>query len=234
MTTGLPQIEDVQGIAVVRDDLLAGGTKRRVLERVLARRPAKEFVYAASAVGHGQLALALAAADLGCRATVFVAGRKKRHPLTEAAAAAGADIRDVWQAPAYLPNVARHAVLYAGTKGEGTELLPLGFDMPEFRQELTHLARQLPVSPREVWAVLGSGALIRSLQQAWPEAKFHGVLVGRLPELQDVEVHEAPEVFERTARLPPPFPSAPHQDAKVWQFVCKRAGKGALFWNVAG
>lgn len=235
MSMDSPVIETINGIKVVRDDLLEGGTKRRALRPIMAASPAQEFVYAATAVGYGQLALALAARDMGRQATIFVAHRRQRHPLTQAAAAAGATIVEVTKSPAFLPQVAREAQLYVASQPRyKAQLLPLGFDSAHFRFQLTHTAMELKLRPREVWAVIGSGALISSLQDAWPKAKFHGVCVGRLPEVKNVEVHRAPEDFMQKAKGPPPFPSAPHQDAKVWQFVRERAGRGALFWNVAG
>ena len=217
---------------MVRDDLLEGGTKRRVLRAVLASRPAQEFVYAATAQGYGQLALALAARDVGRRATIFIAGRARCHPLTQAAQAAGATIHEVWQRPGFLPNVARQAALYTAQQDGRAELLPLGFNMPEFRAGLTALAQRLPVRPTEMWSVLGSGALLQSLQAAWPGAQAHGVQVGRIVECAGADIHIAPEAFASKAQMSPPFPSAPQQDAKVWRFV--QARKGALFWNVAG
>src|SRR6218665_604506 len=101
MSLDLPELREHAGILVVRDDLLPGGTKRRVLREVLALRPAQEFVYAATAQGYGQLALALAAREIGRKATIFVAGRAKRHALTSAAEAAGARIYEVWQRPSF-------------------------------------------------------------------------------------------------------------------------------------
>lgn len=232
MDDNLPIVQEVNGIAVVRDDLFEGGTKRRVLRILLATSPSRAFVYAATAQGYGQLALALAARDVGKSATIFVAKRSRRHPLTTAASAAGARIIEYASGPGFLPNVERAARAYASANG--MEPLPVGFNTPAFQSTLADIARRLDVRPPEVWAALGSGALISSLQQAWPQAACHGVYVGRKPELSGVTVHNAPEPFATKARSAPPFPSAPHQDAKVWQFVSKREGKGALFWNVAG
>jgi len=78
--------------------------------------------------------------------------------------------------------------------------------------------------------------LSRGLQRAWPDAKFYGVWVGHKPtdrEAGRAELIEAPEAYSAKAELPPPFPSCPYYDAKVWRFMRKTAMKGALFWNVA-
>lgn len=101
------------------------------------------------------------------------------------------------------------------------------------RGEVAELARPLPVTPREVWTVAGSGTLARALQRAWPGASFHAVRIGAAPDVGAATVHVAPERFERDAKAPPPFPSCSNYDAKAWQFIRRHASPGALFWNVA-
>ena len=44
----------------------------------------------------------------------------------------------------------------------------------------------------------------------------------------------APEKFYEKAKLPPPYPSVPEYDAKVWQFVKNHGKPGDYIWNVAG
>ena len=71
-----PQLKEHDGILVVRDDLLPGGTKARFLPVLFEH--ADEVVYARAAEGGAQTALAAVAAQLGKRATIFVA--KRAHP----------------------------------------------------------------------------------------------------------------------------------------------------------
>ena len=60
-------------IFIVRDDLLEGGTKRRLFTEYIKHFPHdKEFVYASPRQGYGQLALALSCRDLGKQAVVSV------------------------------------------------------------------------------------------------------------------------------------------------------------------
>lgn len=58
--------------------------------------------------------------------------------------------------------------------------------------------------------------------------------VGSEPNLGAALRIDAPEKYEQGARTPPPFPSCPEYDAKVWQFASKQARDGAVFWNVGG
>lgn len=224
-----PVIETVEGIQVVRDDHIPGGTKRRVLEPLVAAAPGTEFVYASPAYGYAQIALAYSCAAVGKAATVFVAKRKTMHPRTAEAQAAGARIVEV--AHGYLSNVQAKARAYA--EKTGAEVFPFGLDTPEFIAGLAEVARALPVEPFEVWSVAGSGVLTRALQQAWPDATFHAVRIGSEPDAGRATVWRARERFEQPAKHRPPFPSCDNYDAKAWRFIREWAKPGALFWNVA-
>jgi hypothetical protein len=222
-----PIIEQCGRVLVVRDDLIAGGTKRRVLASIL--RGGSEFVYASPAYGYAQIALAYTCADMGYQATIFTAKRKVLHKRTQEAKAGGAKI--VLVPTGYLSNVQAKAKAYA--EAVGAIYLPFGFDSETFINELAGVARALPIQPREVWTVAGSGTLTRALQSAWGEAVFHAVRIGKAPNIGRALSHTAPEGFEDDARQRPPFPSCSNYDAKAWQFIQQYASDGALFWNVA-
>lgn len=217
---------------VVRDDLLPGGTKMRALLPLILASSAAEFVYAAPAQGYAQLALAHCTRMAGRRGTVFVAARRELHPLTQAAADAGAQIVQV--SHGRLAVVRARARAYAAEAG--AELLPFGLDADACIEAIAAEARLLPVRPAQVWSVAGSGVLTRALQRAWPGAEVHAVLVGR----QGCDTGRAvrwthPAAFDAPAGIEAPFPSARCYDAKGWELMQQqRAPEGALFWNVAG
>lgn len=224
----LPPVIEAHGeVLVVRDDLIAGGTKVRALPALLAG--AREFVYASPVYGYAQIALAHAAMRAGVRATVFCAERRQRHPRTLEAARAGARIVEV--PVGYMSVVRARAGAYCAVSG--ARLLPFGLDAPAFLDALAAVARTLPVEPAEVWTVAGSGVLTRALQRAWPRAAFHAVQIGAVADIGAARRYLAPEKFEQAARLRPPFPSCVNYDAKAWAFVQAHARPGALFWNVA-
>jgi cysteine synthase len=186
-------------------------------------------VYASPAYGYAQIALAHTCQAQGKQATVFTAKRNQLHPRTLEAKRAGAKVVQVPHG--YLSNVKAKAKGYANASGAA--LLPFGFDFPEFLEALAAVALSLPVTPREVCTVAGSGTLSRALQMAWPEARFYAVQVGATPQAGRAEVIVSPEKFENDARERPPFPSCSNYDAKAWRFVERHASDGALFWNVA-
>jgi 1-aminocyclopropane-1-carboxylate deaminase/D-cysteine desulfhydrase-like pyridoxal-dependent ACC family enzyme len=227
-----PQLIEHDGILVVRDDLLPGGTKARFLPVLF--EDADEVVYASAAEGGAQTALATVAAQLGKRATIFVAKRAQPHPRALMAKRLGAKIMQV--SPGYLSTVQARAREYS--RQIGAKLLPFGVDMPEAVETIAGAARSVNIEPDEVWCASGSGVLARALAKAWPKARRHVVQVGR--RLEPVEVagatiHAYPLPFGREAKNKPPFPSDPHYDAKAWEECAVRKGPGrVLFWNVAG
>lgn len=222
-----PMIETHEGFRVVRDDVIAGGTKIRAIPALFDHRD--EYVYASPVYGYAQIALAHCAARYGKRARIFCAQRKERHARTQEAACAGASITEV--PCGYMTVVRARAREYCAATG--AKLLPFGFDDPVFIEALAGVARAVKIDPPEVWCAAGSGVLVRALQRAWPKANFNAVRVGAEPNVGTARVFAAPEKFEQRAKRPPPFPSCANYDAKVWQFMTTHATPGALFWNVA-
>lgn len=222
-----PIIEEIEGVLVVRDDLIPGGTKVRAVDALMNGKD--EYVYASPASGYAQIALAIGCAAKGKQATIFTAKRNEMHKRTAEAKANGAKIVQVPHG--YLTNVQAKARAYAELTGAC--LLPFGFDSEEIRDALADVALSLRIHPKEVWTVAGSGTLSRALQAAWPLASFYAVRIGRKPDAGRAQVLDAPEEFERDAIEPPPFPSCSNYDAKAWRFIKLHASPGALFWNVA-
>lgn len=224
------RIDEIEGIRVVRDDQVLGGTKRRVLDRVVAGIEAEELVYATPAYGFAQIALAGACRAAGKRATIFVAARQERHARTAAAASLGADVIEV--------KAGRLNVIQSRARkhceATGAYQVPFGMDDDLFVAVMAEIiAEGTPgPAPEEVWCVAGSGVLTRALQRAFPDAVHHAVQIGRDPNVGNAKLWVAPEAFEEDATDPPPFPSCSNYDAKAWRFIREHAAPGALFWNL--
>lgn len=227
------QIEEIAGIHVVRDDLIPGGSKQRILAPLmeqLATQGFREFVFGGPAEGYAQLALAYAAREIGLQATYFVARRSRLHPNTEKALQAGCRIEQVDHGR--LNVVQARARAYCASSG--AYFFPLGFSTPEFEAALSaEVSEALAGSSYpEVWCVAGSGLLTRCLQRAVPSAQHYAVRIGFEPSVGAAHLLVAPERFSEEARIPPPFPSSSNYDAKAWQFIASQAAPGSLFWNV--
>jgi hypothetical protein len=225
-----PVIRVHDGISVLRDDLLPGGTKRRAIP-VFFNDRVEEYVYASPVQGAAQLALAYTAREHGKRATIFCAARKTPHANTLRVRELGAQVIEV--PLGYLSNVTAKAIGYA--QRTGAMLLPFGLDAPKFVYALSDVAKAIPIQPKEVWSIASSGVLSRALQLAWPDAKFYGIQVGHAPIASKAVIMGAPERFEKDAKEPPPFPSCGNYDAKAWQFIKRYAtlNEDTLFWNVS-
>ncbi len=222
-------VDEIEGVRVVRDDRVLGGTKRRALDRLIASIDADELVYATPAYGFAQIALAGACRAAGKKATIFVASRKDRHPRTQLAADLGAEIVEV--------KAGRLNVIQSRARKHcektGAYLVPFGMDDEIFVDAMAQEIAALPgEAPTEVWAVAGSGTLTRALQRAFPDAAHHAVQIGRDPDVGEAKLWKAPEAFEDDATDPPPFPSCSNYDAKAWRFIREHASEGALFWNL--
>ena len=229
----IPIVEEFDGIRVVRDDLLDGGTKRRAFTMYVASRPdVKEFVYASPRQGYAQLSLAYACHDLGRKCTVTVPKGEKTW-LTIEAEKLGCNIIQVPMG--YLSNIQHKARVYC----EETEshLIPFGGDHPIIIEAMTRAALSLDIQPIEVWTVMSSGVLSRGLQNAWPDAKVYGVQIGHNTteeEMGRAETFRSKYTFQQECKKDerPPFPSSLTYDSKAWTFIKEKATEGALFWNV--
>ncbi len=236
-----PVVEVHEGVHVVREDVFSGGTKRRFVDAYVARQArasVREFVYATTVYGGAQIALAHACRAANVQATVFGAKRKALHSRTLEAQTAGAIIHEVPMG--FLTNVQAKARVYC--EETGAHLMPFGFDYDEARATIAAAAARVRATHgrfNESWCAIGSGTLIRSLQEAQLAKSYHGILVGRdHAEAGAAEQIRHPLAFGADAKPldRPPFPSCSNYDAKVWRYARERAaaGRRIVFWNVMG
>ena len=175
-TTNLPNpvIKDYDGVKVVRDDLIDGGTKRRTFYVYIKSKPdIEEFVYASPRQGYAQLSLAYSCRDMGRKCTVTVP-KGERYWLTNEAERIGANVIEVPMG--YLTNIQSKARVYC--EKNNAHLIPFGGDHPIIIEAMKTTALILGINPKEVWTVMSSGVLSRGLQLAWPDAKIYGVKIG--------------------------------------------------------
>jgi hypothetical protein len=118
-------------------------------------------------------------------------------------------------------------------------VLPLGLEHPSVLGSIIKVARDLPITPTEVWTVGSSGTLNRGLQLAWPHATIHVISVGHSMSEREIGraiYHRSEYKFDKPVKEDemPPFPSAPTYDAKAWKFIQELSDKKGttLLWNV--
>lgn len=223
-----PIIEHHNGIDVVRDDLLPGGTKSRYLIHLFEHYD--EIVYATPAFGGAQLALAYCAQLTGKRAALFVAKRATPHPRTLQARRYGAAVYQV--TPGYLATVQARAKRYAADTG--AYYLPFGADTSQAIADIAEAAATIGNSYDQVWCAAGSGTLCRGLQNGIQAKEFHAVQVGKPPQVGTAILHQSGLPFEKELTYAAPFPSCPNYDRKAYALCRKHARGRVLFWNVMG
>jgi hypothetical protein len=236
-----PIIEDHDGIAVVREDLLDGGSKIRFLPYLV--EGAREIVYGSPFCGGAGWALSVWGRRMGVPVTLFYAKRKDLHWRQKAAFLNGATI---YQVPAGRMTVVQHrARSYAADRG--ALFLPLGFDLPQASGPFVAVMRRVAADRREireVWCATGSGMLARCLGQAFPSARVFGVIVGlrsrnaaqKFP--PNVTLLDCRYDFAERCESPAPFNACAHYEGKAWELLKQRSNASPpgtiLFWSVAG
>lgn len=235
-------IEAHEGVGVVRDDLLEGGSKLRFLPALIPEGT-REVVFGGPCCGGAPLALSVFGRVARIRVTLFYAKRAELLPRQDRALRNGAAIYSVPMG--FMTNVQAKARAYAAAAG--ALFLPLGFDRAEaqapFVAAMQRAAARLAEPPAEIWCASGSGMLARCLGVAFPDSRVIAVAVGlrsrwRAQEFPpNVSVRPCALRFEQEERRPAPFPSCPNYDRKAWHAcVADRSAPPSrkLFWNVLG
>lgn len=218
-------------ITILHDNLIIGGTKRRALHRLLKTIPSEHIFYAGTTMGHGALALAHACQDNDKVAEIFMCARGDENILQKLK-----KTNAVLHLRPPLPISVLHDMAQDAAQKQGGLCLPPAFNMPEFQDALVAALKDFGTSPySEIWTCAVTGTLTRALQRAFPDMPFKTVKVVKAEcDLGRSEVFDAPEKYHIVAKSPPPYPSCPYTDAKIWQFLENHAKPDALIWNTAG
>lgn len=244
-----PVITEHEGYHVVRDDLLAVGSKARAGDYIIGHAPEykniEEWVYGSSpATGYAQISLPFICNRYDKKAVIFMADRAmdKLHPYQRQGLSLGAIYH--WVPNGMLPVTQKRAKDYVAEAPNERALLPIGLEHPTSIACLIRVARSLSITPKEVWSVGSSGTLTRALQLAWPDAEVHVVSVGHTMKEREIGraiYHKSPYKFDKPVKKEdaPPYPSAPTYDSKVWRPMIDwhklvPRQEPCLVWNVAG
>jgi len=126
-----PVIVEHEGIFVLRDDLINGGSKSRFIQTLIKNSPCNEFVYGSSpATGYAQISMAIVCKHYGKKATLFMADRKREnlHPYQLTALSNDANIQFVKNG--MLSVTQKRARDYVAEDSNNRKLVPIGFDCP--------------------------------------------------------------------------------------------------------
>lgn len=219
------------GITVVRDDLVAG-TKTRAADLLLSRTQADRFVYVQPRTGLAGVSLLHAAKVHDRDVTLFMPSSKRISLHQACCIEQGAT--PIFERIAAMPNLNKIAKEWSDATG--AFFIPLGLRHELATAAIVSAASTIP-EPEEVYVAISTGVLTRSLQIAWPNAKFTAVAVARnlkAGEAGHSTIISEPLEFqtkEKDENLPP-FPCVETYDGKVWKYIPKNTGRNILFWNV--
>lgn len=226
-------LEKHNGIIILRDDLLIGGTKSVLMPSIIG--DAKEYVYASPVYGGFQIALASYCQKLGKQATIFCAKRKQKHANTLECIKYGAKVIEIPYG--YLTVVEKHARDYC--INNEAEKLVFGANSIENKillgNRVKQVIKKLGREPKEIWCAIGSGTLVDSILMATKKAKIYGVQVGAeyKKENNRLTLFKYHKSFDKISKHKAPFKSVPNYDLKAFEYCEKyKISDDVLFWNV--
>ena len=233
-----PQLVDHDGFKVVREDLMGFGSKCRFGDILVSTCKQDTLVYVQPRYGFAGISLAYLANKYNKKLVLFSPSQKEISDHQAICVEMGAEMK--FKRIAAMPVLNAHAKKWA--EDNGAFFIPLGLRHELVTAAAVKVAHDLAEKhgyPEEVWSAISTGVLQRSLQIAWPDAKFNGVAVARnikKGERGIAEIWSHPKAFTQDVdpQYNPPFPSAMNYDAKAWEFMTKHGSPGAWFWNVGG
>lgn len=227
-------IEKHNGIKVLRDDLLIGGTKSILMPYIVSNEY-DEYVYASPVYGGFQIALSAYCQSVNKKATIFCAKRKELHDNTKRCIDFGAEIIQVPYG--YLSNVEKHAKDYSFYKK--AKKLEFGAKTSQNIEIISNRVKEvifkIGAEPDEIWCAIGSGTLVESILKATSKSRIYGVQVGanyynNNPRLS---ILKYPKSFDKISKYKCDFNSMPNYDLKAYEFCVKfKKTENVLFWNV--
>ena len=231
---GDPATDTYSGVRVVRDDLITGSKVRGGDCLISKISPGQDtIVYVQPRFGLAGVSILDVAKRHGKKVVLFMPASKRISHHQACCIERGAEAK--FARIAAMPNL--NLIAKAWAKGRpNCFFVPLGLKHELVTAGFVKTMSKM-VEPEEVWSVISTGVLTRSMQIAWPNAKFHAVAVARnlkAGELGRADVISAPEQFTRAIKGGdiPPFPSVLTYDAKAWRYIPKNTGRDILMWNV--
>lgn len=242
-----PDIRDFNGATIWDDSVSNIGTKARWGDLLFSKIETDEVVYVQPRVGWAGISLSALAKTYDKKLTLFMPSSKRISDHQLICIERGANVK--FRRIAAMPVLNKYAKDYAAEIG-GT-FVPFGLD-----HELVVAAGVKATlqqwgdrpEPEDVVSVISTGVLSRTLQIAFPNARFHGVAVarnmkaGEIGRANTISYHRpflqnADKAAEITKDLG--INSAPNYDMKGLEYLLdgrlgELAKPSTLVWNVAG
>jgi hypothetical protein len=237
-------VTEHEGIHVLRDDLLPGGTKRRSIESFVRQTDYEEYVYPGTSRGAAIVALGYAANKHKKKGIVFIAKRETPNELMQEALDAGNGFLEFkYIEMGFYPKIKKACERYCYNDKKKI-YIKSGNDTPFAVNHIAQVSREIVNRFGHfdiVLAACSSGTLIRGIQKGEISERYIGVATGQKginPGNAEVIYHNKIQKFEANPpkELRPPYPTVLNYDGKVWQYALKEKERNPkakiLVWNV--
>ena len=234
---------------VVRDDYIIGGTKMRagllLLQNILKNKEIKNIIYGGATNGYAQICIAY---------SLYLLKRKDIELILPIQQVNNKEIHKIQTITKYYHNKTKYIIVNDTMKGvwkiidsydkKCDYVLPFGFGSEEYEKILIkQLKRHIKdlLNIKRLWLVVGSGTILKVLQQILPETLFFGVQVGKT--LKDEDIYDksrlvlyisSQKLYNEYDKKSDYYMTVSSYDAKVLEFVKLHGIEGDYIWNVAG
>ena len=231
---GIPVVDRIDNVRVVRDDYLVG-SKCRGGDCLVSFLPDRvdTLVYVQPRTGLAGVSLLDVANRHNLAVKLFMPSSKRISDHQACCIERGAKAE--FHRIAAMPNLNKIAKDWAD-QHKNAFFVPLGLKHEMVTAGIVKTASQIR-EPEVVYTATSTGVLTRGLQIAWPNAEFISVCVSRNMKAGELGIAEAisePLAFTAAEKKEnmPPFPTIDTYDGKVWKYIPKNTGRDILFWNV--
>lgn len=236
---GLPEIQEHDGIIVVRDDKIVG-SKCRFADLLVQSVESDTIVYVQPRVGLAGVSILEIAKKYNKEVVLFMPASKEISDHQAACIERGAIPK--FHKIAAMPNLNKIASEWATANGKF--FVPLGLKHPLVVACAAKVASNLAEEygePDVCFVATSTGVLVRGLQIGWKNTEFYSIAVSRnmkAGELGRAHIISEPMEFQKPEKAEnlPPFETVNTYDAKVWKYVKKykqeNPEKNVWMWNV--
>ena len=228
------EVQNINGMMIVRDDLLEGGTKQRGLYEYIKGINKKNICYCSGSTGYAQIALTIVCNLLNKNCIIFTPQCKVIKQCTNKVIELGGIVKFV--KCGYLSVLNKRCKEFCA-QHEDSLIVPFGLECKKFKQILEKNIRDSLVDidinkEWNIWLVYGSGTIYSVLKNIFINSKFNIVKIGiDLGQIKDCNNFKSKYKFNQACKNLPPYPSNKFYDAKLWEFVEPK--ENTLIWNVA-
>lgn len=198
----------------------------------------KEVVYVQPRQGFAGISLSYLCNKYGLKLTLVMPSSKQASPHQLYCIELGA--KPLFIRIAAMPNANRAAKIYA--EKTGAFFVPLGLYHEDVIacgvKSIYEFFQSKRIVPTEMWSVISTGVLTRTLQIALPDTRFYAVGVarniqqGELGRAQFLSYHK--EFGQVSDNIPFEFDCENRYDAKGWDYFIENAFEESWFFSVAG